>query len=224
MHTHTQFQCVPLSPLNLVSSSYWEVSSLNSNPPMSGGFLHTLPPALTKTVSPNSFTPWPPWPTTTRLSHVLRRTLTLMTNWVTRLSCKSCSTAIFDLYWPNMDNVAPPAISLPITFHHLPPLYTPSCHDCRIIVSWNWDSAGYVWYVCVVCGVWVRVHTSRTALIQPSFSGLFVTCAYFPKERNRKRITPWQPVYPGWHTYLPQTTFPLCVTRPNSLMFTWQQH
>ena len=40
-------------------------------------------------------------------------------------------------------------------------------------------------------------YTKRTALIHPSFSGLFVTCAY-----------------------LPQMTFPPCVTNPNSLTFT----
>ena len=40
-------------------------------------------------------------------------------------------------------------------------------------------------------------HTNSTALIQPSFSGLFVTCAY-----------------------LPHTTLPPCVTKPNSLMLT----
>ena len=38
---------------------------------------------------------------------------------------------------------------------------------------------------------------SRTPLIQPSFSGLFVTCAYFP-----------------------HTTFPPCVTIPSSETFT----
>ena len=41
------------------------------------------------------------------------------------------------------------------------------------------------------------IYTSSTALIQPSFSGLFVTWAY-----------------------LPQTTLPPCVTRPSSEMFT----
>mmetsp|Transcript_43163 Transcript_43163/g.102425 ORF Transcript_43163/g.102425 Transcript_43163/m.102425 type:complete len:259 (-) Transcript_43163:238-1014(-) len=42
-----------------------------------------------------------------------------------------------------------------------------------------------------------RGHTSSTALMQPSFSGLFVTCAYFP-----------------------QTTFPPGVTSPSSLTLT----
>ena len=40
-------------------------------------------------------------------------------------------------------------------------------------------------------------YTRSTALIQPSSSGLLVTCAYFP-----------------------HTTFPDCVTRPSSLTFT----
>jgi hypothetical protein len=40
-------------------------------------------------------------------------------------------------------------------------------------------------------------YTSKTAFIHPSFSGLFVTCAYFP-----------------------HTTLPDCVTRPNSDTFT----
>jgi hypothetical protein len=33
----------------------------------------------------------------------------------------------------------------------------------------------------------VKIYTSKTALMQPSFSGLFVTCAYFPAS---KYITP----------------------------------
>ena len=40
-------------------------------------------------------------------------------------------------------------------------------------------------------------YTSKTALMHPSFSGLFVTCAYFP-----------------------QTTLPPGVTNPSSLTFT----
>lgn len=32
------------------------------------------------------------------------------------------------------------------------------------------------------------LYTSRTALIQPSFSGLFVTCAYFPEITNKQRF------------------------------------
>ena len=43
----------------------------------------------------------------------------------------------------------------------------------------------------------VFIYTSNTAFIQPSFSGLFVTCAYFP-----------------------HITLPVCVTNPNSLTLT----
>lgn len=50
-------------------------------------------------------------------------------------------------------------------------------------------------------------YTSKIALMHPSFSGLFVTCAYLPIPHSLLPI-------------LPQTTFPDSVTNPSSLTFT----
>ena len=50
-------------------------------------------------------------------------------------------------------------------------------------------------------------YTSKIALIHPSFSGLFVTCAYLP-------------ILHSFLSLLPHTTFPDSVTNPNSLTFT----
>lgn len=50
-------------------------------------------------------------------------------------------------------------------------------------------------------------YTSKIALMHPSFSGLFVTCAYLPIPQSS---------LPS----IPHTTFPDSVTNPNSLTFT----
>jgi len=52
-------------------------------------------------------------------------------------------------------------------------------------------------YIKVALLATAHIYTNKTPLMQPSNSGLFVTCAY-----------------------LPHTTLPDCVTRPNSLTFT----
>ena len=52
--------------------------------------------------------------------------------------------------------------------------------------------------------------------MQPSFSGLFVTWAYFPAEGGVRVTDLPRP----FTSYSPQMTFPLCVTSPSSLMFT----
>jgi hypothetical protein len=72
------------------------------------------------------------------------------------------------------------------------------------------------------------LYTSKTALIQPSFSGLFVTWAYFPATQEILLIEQGQGRLGKKSTeeladFSPQTTFPAGVTRPSSLTFTWKK-
>jgi len=73
------------------------------------------------------------------------------------------------------------------------------------------------------------IYTNRTALMQPSFSGWFVTCAYFPQTtctQNNRHALDARTTTMEQHTHKDETsvvcprTFPLVVTKPSSLTLT----
>lgn len=69
-------------------------------------------------------------------------------------------------------------------------------------------------------------YTSNTALMQPSFSGLFVTWAYLPETQDHISFSSCKTQGLHWQKgksqskHSPQMTFPPCVTNPSSLTLT----